>query len=414
MSSLIVPGLTCETVFEVFAQRLKTQFHRDLSQYAFIHDRHDAIPPRYLEDYLLFAKHSFTKSGLALTEENSKPFRSIDDFKGDIRPFGIYFVHPDTEHEVIILLYRREDDSHAHTEGFVAYKNRDSLLQIIEGIKGYARMHEKRQQQVILFPEQERLPRPTISWDDIVLPEATKTDIRKNVEAFLAGKRFYDNMNIPYKRGFLFVGPPGNGKTMICKIIAAYTALSFIYFNKRRMENEHLDAAFEQAQELAPAAICFEDLDTLFDEHITMSHFLNTLDGFVPRNGLLILATTNHPEKIDPALKNRPSRFDRAWILDNPNSECRNRYLRRLLPSTLSDSFIATLAAHTKGFSMAHLKELYVSASLLALNRGLTSPAEMEFLEALRLLTAQFKSAKRDFESEEDAVLGFGRDRVPA
>ena len=253
------------------------------------------------------------------------------------------------------------------------------------------------------------IPIPEVTWEDIILPEEIKQDIRNNIACFIKGEAIYRRLNIPYKRGFLFAGPPGNGKTMLLKVIASTCReLKFILFKQSdRLGSHNIDEVFTLATNLAPCIICFEDLDTLFKEEITLSHFLNKLDGFESSEGIMILATSNHPEELDPALTNRPSRFDRLWMLRNPDYQCRQKMLKHLFGQHVGDSLIERLTEKTNDFSMVYLKELYVSASLTAIDTGKNIPDEDDINKALGLLRKQFGMAKRQFNAIEKEV-GFG------
>jgi SpoVK/Ycf46/Vps4 family AAA+-type ATPase len=226
------------------------------------------------------------------------------------------------------------------------------------------------------------------------------------MEGFIKGELIYRRLNIPYKRGFLFAGPPGNGKTMMLKVIAS-TCREFKFVLYKRTDhpgNGEVDIAFEMAADLAPSILCFEDLDSIFNEGVSLSHFLNKLDGFESTDGVMILATTNHPEEIDPALTSRPSRFDRLWLFQNPDYGCRLEMLNRLFGNCIDRELIENLAEQTEDFSMVYLKELYVSASLLAIDAGKKYPEEDEINGALDLLQKQFRTAKRQFKTSEKEV----------
>jgi ATP-dependent 26S proteasome regulatory subunit len=112
----------------------------------------------------------------------------------------------------------------------------------------------------------------------------------------------------------------------------------------------------------------FEDLDSMITDE-NRSTFLNQLDGFANASGMLTLATTNHPEKLDPAILDRPSRFDRKYHFALPEVSERRRYIagwrERLDPAMrITDEEIETLARETDGFSFAYLKELFLSAMI--------------------------------------------------
>ena len=139
-----------------------------------------------------------------------------------------------------------------------------------------------------------------------------------------------------------------------------------------------------------------------------MSHFLNKLDVFEKHDKLLVLATTNHPENIDPALTSRPSRFDRVWIIGPPDYECRYEYLKKCFNGSLSEPLASELAQATEGFSMAYLKELYVSASIRAIQENKDWPDENDIEDVLDLLASQLKGAERQFVALTGKKIGFG------
>jgi SpoVK/Ycf46/Vps4 family AAA+-type ATPase len=172
-------------------------------------------------------------------------------------------------------------------------------------------------------------------------------------------------------RGCL-LGPPGNGKTHCVralvkelKIPSLYVqSLSHSYYTSEQL----LQQVFKRARQLRPCVLIFEDLDALVNED-NRSFFLNQLDGFEKNVGMLVLATTNHPERIDPAILDRPSRFDRKYHFGLPAAPERDNYFRlwqkRLEQETnWPKKSIADLVERTAGYSFAYLKELVVSSLL--------------------------------------------------
>lgn len=243
----------------------------------------------------------------------------------------------------------------------------------------------------------------SLSWDDLFLPDALKQDVRANVERFLSGRAAYDRLSLPYKRGFLFVGPPGNGKTLLCRTIVARSGLPCVTMLCADGSRDELGEAFRKAACLAPCILIFEDIDSLFELPGKTSYFLNLMDGFRTNEGVLTLATTNHPEEIDAAVLRRPSRFDRVWLIDHPDAVCRRTYLSRLFEGYLAPGHLEELARRTDEFSMAYLKELYLSSAHRAAQEGREIELDL-VLCVLETLRRQMRAASDAYDVQ---TIGF-------
>ena len=209
-------------------------------------------------------------------------------------------------------------------------------------------------------------------FDNLVLRGPLKDDILSDVTRFFASRETYDTYGLPWKRGVLFAGPPGNGKTHAVKALVNTLGRPCLYvksFKERGEPDEYgMHAVFERARASGPCILVLEDLDALVTD-TNRSFFLNEMDGFAINGGILTLATTNHPERLDPAIVRRPSRFDRTYRFDLPALAERRAYVERwnesLRPEMrLSDATTARLAGETDGFSFAYLKELFLSAMM--------------------------------------------------
>ena len=154
-----------------------------------------------------------------------------------------------------------------------------------------------------------------------MLAGTLKEEIREDLTRFFAMRETYELHAVPWKRGVLFVGPPGNGKTHAVKALINAIGKPCLYVKSFQAEHmtEHdcIRQAFKRARKSAPCILVLEDLDSLINAN-NRSFFLNELDGFAANTGVVALATTNHPERLDASILDRPSRFDRKYHFDLP------------------------------------------------------------------------------------------------
>lgn len=237
------------------------------------------------------------------------------------------------------------------------------------------------------------------TFDDLVLPADLKDGIRNDFQAFLGAQQTYEKFGLPWRRGALFIGPPGNGKTHCVRALVKELGIPTLYVQSlqhRQLPSEHvLQEVFDRARNLRPCVLIFEDLDSMVNR-TNLSFFLNQLDGFEKNVGLIVLATTNHPERIDPAIINRPSRFDRKYHFNLPDAALRADYLRTWKAKLeghveWSDESIEQIAKQAEGFSFAYLKELVVSG-LMANMSDQDKSFHDHLVAECRFLTAQMRT----------------------
>lgn len=226
-------------------------------------------------------------------------------------------------------------------------------------------------------------------WEDLVLGGGMAERLREDFDRFVAARADFARWGVPWKRGAIFVGPPGNGKTMAIRTLAKHLAMPCLYVQTfvapRSTEQASIQAVFQRARRTAPCLMVLEDLDSLVTPD-ARSFFLNELDGFAANEGILTIASTNHPDRLDPAIVDRPSRFDRKYHFDLPAEAERRRYAatwNRRLPEVLrlDDTALDGIAATTEEFSFAYMKELF-AASLMRVASGTADLPHL--LDALR------------------------------
>jgi SpoVK/Ycf46/Vps4 family AAA+-type ATPase len=214
------------------------------------------------------------------------------------------------------------------------------------------------------------------TWEDLFLPEDTKKEMKELVENFLNSKDFYLKNKIPWKRGFLLYGKPGNGKTSIIRtIISEYNFKPVTIVPGANVDS--MREAFSYAEEQSPSLLYFEDLDSLIEAGLDVSSFLNLLDGISTKNGLLVIATANDVRKLKTNITKRPSRFDRKFEIPLPNAEMAYIYLKKWFENLLTPKKCRELAkqAAKHEFSYAYLKELYISSMFEALSHNKKAPS---------------------------------------
>ncbi|MGH9871812.1 MAG: AAA family ATPase [Pyrinomonadaceae bacterium] len=244
----------------------------------------------------------------------------------------------------------------------------------------------------------------TATFASVVLPPSLKQQVREDFEQFFSSRELYKQYGIPWKRGALFIGPPGNGKTHTVKALVNQLGRPCLlvkgFKSEYATDQQNMGLVFKRARMAAPCLLVFEDLDAMINNE-NRAFFLNELDGFESNTGLVVLATTNHPDRLDPAILNRPSRFDRKYYFALPAPAQRSAYIaawnQQLQPELrLSEKAAEALVEQTEDFSFAYLKELFVSATMQWLStNGCRQGSSMDriSLEEAARLRAQIATA---------------------
>lgn len=216
-------------------------------------------------------------------------------------------------------------------------------------------------------------------WSDLVVSPKAADVLRRQVVDFLKLRDVFRRNGVPQKRGVLLYGPPGNGKTTVGRVLAGMSGVTFLYVTAADVAANGCPVRriFRLARKLRPSILFLEDLDFYASERSTvrneaaLGELLAQMDGMQRNDGVVVIATTNDPTAIEPALKDRPSRFDVLLELPAPSAESRLQMLRRFFGRThVDDSLLLQAAGSADGFSGAQLRELSVAAIQHAILRG--------------------------------------------
>jgi cell division protease FtsH len=240
-----------------------------------------------------------------------------------------------------------------------------------------------------------------VTFEDVAGVDEAKEELEEIVE-FLKDPGKFQRLGGKIPKGALLVGPPGTGKTLIARAVAGEANVPFFTISGSDFVEMFVGVGasrvrdmFEQAKKNAPCIIFIDEIDAVGrhrgaglgggndEREQTLNQLLVEMDGFEPNEGIIIIAATNRPDVLDPALL-RPGRFDRQVVVGNPDIVGREKILRvhmRNVP-TAKDVEAKTIARGTPGFSGADLANLVNEAALLAARRGKRAVSMREFEDA--------------------------------
>ncbi|ESQ24395.1 MAG: AAA family ATPase, CDC48 subfamily [uncultured Acidilobus sp. JCHS] len=254
---------------------------------------------------------------------------------------------------------------------------------------------------------------PEVHWDDIGGLENVKQELREVVEWPLKYPEVFQKMGIEPPKGILLYGPPGTGKTLLAKAVATESGANFIAIRGPELLSKWVGESekavrevFRRAREVAPAVVFFDEIDSIapvrgqsFDSGVTdriVNQLLTEMDGIVPLSNVVVLAATNRPDMLDPALL-RPGRFDRVIYVPPPDKEARKQILKihtKKVPLA-NDVDLDRLAELTEGYTGADLAALVREAALLKLREKL-EPGPVEWRHFEQALKKVRPSLTRD------------------
>jgi cell division protease FtsH len=253
-----------------------------------------------------------------------------------------------------------------------------------------------------------------VTFDDVAGVDEAKAELEEIVD-FLKNPEAHSRLGARLPKGILLVGPPGTGKTLLARAVAGQAGVAFFSISGSEFVEMFVGVGaarvrdlFEQARQHAPCIIFIDELDALGrargsfmpgghdEKEQTLNQLLAELDGFDPKAGIVLLAATNRPEILDPALL-RAGRFDRQVLVDRPDKKGRADILAVHVRKVrvAKDADIERIAASTPGFTGADLANLVNEAALLATRRGGADVTLDDFTRAIERIIGGLEKRSR-------------------
>ena len=268
--------------------------------------------------------------------------------------------------------------------------------------------------------------KPKVTFEDVAGVDEAKEELQEIIE-FLKHPKKFQALGAKIPRGVLLVGPPGSGKTLLAKAVAGEAGVPFFSISGSEFVEMFVGVGasrvrdlFDQAKKNAPCLVFIDEIDAVgrqrgaglgggHDEREqTLNQLLVEMDGFDPNAGIIVIAATNRPDILDPALL-RPGRFDRRIVVDNPDTKGRKAILEVHLRGKplAEDVNVDVLAKRTPGFSGADLANLVNEAALLAARRNRRRITMAEFDEAIERVIAGPQRRSRVLSQRERELVAF-------
>ncbi|WP_454656203.1 ATP-dependent zinc metalloprotease FtsH [Bosea beijingensis] len=264
-----------------------------------------------------------------------------------------------------------------------------------------------------------------VTFKDVAGVDEAKQELAEIV-GFLRDPTTYGRLGARIPKGTLLVGPPGTGKTLLARAVAGEAGVRFFSITGSEFVEMFVGVGaarvrdlFQQAREQAPAIVFIDELDALGrargldmpggghdEKEQTLNQLLAEMDGFDPSVGIIVLAATNRPEILDPALL-RAGRFDRQVLVDRPDRKGRidilNVHLKKI--SAAADLDVEAIAALTPGFTGADLANLVNEAALVATRRGADATNFDDFTQAVERIVAGLEKKSRILGKREREIV---------
>ena len=268
--------------------------------------------------------------------------------------------------------------------------------------------------------------RPTVTFDDVAGVDEAKEELKEVVE-FLREPQKFAALGARIPKGVLLVGPPGTGKTLLAKAVAGEAGVPFFSISGSEFVEMFVGVGaarvrdlFDQAKRHSPCIVFIDEIDAVgryrgaglggsHDEREqTLNQILVEMDGFDTDTNVIVMAATNRPDILDPALL-RPGRFDRRIVLDRPDVKGRKAILQVHVRNKPLDKDVDldVLARETPGFVGADIENMVNEAAILAARRNKKAIGMKEFQEAIERVIAGPERKSRIISEEEKRIIAY-------
>jgi hypothetical protein len=292
----------------------------------------------------------------------------------------------------------------------------------MEAINNFFKIFSKELKEMDVFVEWTRSK--ANAFDKLILPEDMISDIREDLSYFLKSRRMYkEDLNLPWKRGYMLIGPPGNGKSLLIRCICKYWGLRSMDIRHAIRQDgslslstgtEHKIDTYYFPDEVRPTVFIMEDIDKFVsfqagEKHrdsasVSLHDVLKGMDGIEEYSDAIVIATTNYPNQLSEALINRPGRFDRIWEIKKPTADNIIKFFK-MRGVEFKDSTMETVASDLGEVSMAFVEEFVKSLKMMTKSNSFS---KSDIDKVMKRINAHTAYCEKIFGSD-GKVIGFGK-----
>jgi hypothetical protein len=262
------------------------------------------------------------------------------------------------------------------------------------------------------------------AFDKLILPDEMISDVREDIAYFLKSRKMYkEDLNLPWKRGYMLIGPPGNGKSLLIRCICKYWGLRSMDIRHAIRQDgsislntgtEHKIDTYYFPDEVKPTVFIMEDIDKFVsfqsgEKHrdtstVSLHDVLKGMDGIEEYSDAIVIATTNYPNQLSEALINRPGRFDRIWEIKKPEQANIIKFFK-MRKVEFKDSSMEKVAEDLGEVSMAFVEEFVKSLKMMTKSNSFS---KNDIDKVMKRINAHTAYCEKIFNGDGKSI-GFGK-----